>query len=315
VTGDPVTGDPVTSDPVTSKPVTSKPTAGEPMRLAGAPISWGVCEVPGWGYQLPPGRVLAEMRDAGLAATEFGPDGFLPAGPADKAAVLARYGLRPVGGFVPVVLHDPAADPLPQIGRVLDDFTAAGAEVLVLAAVTGLHGYDARPELDDGAWRRLLANLDAAAAMASERGILATLHPHVGTVVERPDEVQRVLDGCSVPLCLDSGHLLIGGTDPAELARQSPGRVAHAHLKDVDAGWARRVRRGEVSYTEAVAGGMYRPLGQGDVDLPGLVGALREAGYRGWYVLEQDTVLTAEPAGEGPSADVRASVAYLRSFS
>ena len=297
---------------MTGQPATGEPITGEPMRLAGAPISWGVCEVPGWGYQLPPSRVLAEMRDAGLAATEFGPDGFLPERPADKAAVLARHGLRAVGGFVPVVLHNPGADPLPQIGRVLDDFLAAGAGVLVLAAVTGLDGYDARPELDAGAWRSLLANLDAAAALAAERGILATLHPHVGTVVERPDEVRRVLDGSSVQLCLDSGHLLIGGTDPAELARQAPGRVAHAHLKDVDAGWAARVRGGEVSYTEAVAGGMYRPLGQGDVDVAGLVGALREAGYQGWYVLEQDTILAAEPLAEGPVADVRASVAYLR---
>jgi inosose dehydratase len=299
---------------VTVTPATGEPATGEPMRLAGAPISWGVCEVPGWGYQLPPSRVLAEMRDVGLAATEFGPDGFLPAASADKAAVLARYGLTAVGGFVPVVLHDPAADPLPQIAGVLDDFTAAGAGVLVLAAATGLDGYDARPELDETAWRALLANLDAAAAMAAERGILATLHPHVGTMVERPGEVQRVLDGCTAALCLDSGHLLIGGTDPAELARQAPGRVAHAHLKDVDAVWAGRVRRGEVSYTEAVARGMYRPLGQGDVDVAGLVGALRGAGYPGWYVLEQDTILTGEPGDEGPVGDVRASVAYLRSL-
>ena len=51
-------------------------------KIAGAPISWGVCEVPGWGYQLPPERVLTEMHQVGLAATEFGPDGFLPADPA-----------------------------------------------------------------------------------------------------------------------------------------------------------------------------------------------------------------------------------------
>src|SRR5262249_60850200 len=108
-----------------------------------------------------------------------------------------------------------------------------------------------------------LATRDAAAGMAAERGILARLHREGGTMGERPDEVQRVLDGCTAALCLDSGHLLIGGTDPAELARQAPGRVAHAHLKDVDAGWAGRVRRGEGSYTEAVASGMYRPLGQG----------------------------------------------------
>ena len=50
-------------------------------RIAGAPISWGVCEVPGWGYQLEPTKVLAEMRELGLAATELGPTGFCPPTP------------------------------------------------------------------------------------------------------------------------------------------------------------------------------------------------------------------------------------------
>jgi inosose dehydratase len=284
------------------------------LRLAGAPISWGVCEVPNWGYQLRPDRVLSEMRDTGLTATELGPDGFLPGDPAHKAATLSGYGLAAVGGFVPVVLHDPAADPLPQVDVALDDLVEANAGVLVLAAATGLEGYDSRPELDRDGWKTLLANLDRLAERAAERGIVATLHPHVGTVIERPDEVDRVLDGSTVALCLDSGHLLIGGADPAELARQAGGRVAHAHLKDVDAGLARQVREGGVGYAEAVAEGMYRRLGQGDVDIAGLITALRATGYDGWYVLEQDTVLPAEPDDEGPVADVRACVAYLRNL-
>jgi inosose dehydratase len=131
-------------------------------------------------------------------------------------------------------------------------------------------------------------------------------------MIERRDEVQRVLDGSGIQLCLDSGHLLIGGTDPAELARQAGDRIAHAHLKDVDAGWARRVRGGEVSYAAAVAAGLYRPLGAGDADIAGLVGALGAAGYDGWYVLEQDTMLAGEPDGPGPQDDVRASIAYLQ---
>ena len=69
-------------------------------RIAGAPISWGVCEVPGWGYQLTPERVLAEMREVGLSATEFGPDGFLPADPQQMAVVLSAHHLTAVGGFV-----------------------------------------------------------------------------------------------------------------------------------------------------------------------------------------------------------------------
>ncbi len=284
------------------------------LRLAGAPISWGVCEVPGWGYQMRPDRVLSEMRALGFTATELGPDGFLPGEPARRAATLRCYGLAAAGGFVPVVLHDPAADPLPQADRALDDFVAADADVLVLAAATGLEGYDTRLRLDRDGWKTLLTNLDRLAARAADRGVLATLHPHVGTVIEAPDEVNRVLDGSTVALCLDSGHLLIGGADPAELARQAGDRVAHTHLKDVDADLASRVRDGEVGYADAVADGMYRPLGRGDVDIAGLITALKATGYDGWYVLEQDTVLLAEPEGEGPVADVRASVAYLRSL-
>jgi inosose dehydratase len=281
-------------------------------RVAAAPISWGVCEVPGWGVQLDPARVLTEMREVGAVATEFGPDGFLPRDPAERVRILARHGLVAVGGFVPVVLHDPDHDPLPEVDTALDAFIAAGAGTLVLAAATGQDGYDSRPTLDEESWKRLLRNLDRLAERAQSRGVTATLHPHVGTMVEREDEVRRLLDGSAIALCLDTGHLLVGGTDPARLARDVPERVAHVHLKDVDEGWAGRVRAGEVGYADAVRAGMYRPLGRGDVDIAGIVAALDGAGYRGWYVMEQDTVLTTEPPpGEGPVADVRASLAFL----
>ena len=283
-------------------------------RIAGAPISWGVCEVPGWGYQLDPSLVLTQMRDVGLVATELGPEGFLPTDPREAAATLDAAGLRAVGGFVPLVLHDAARDPRADVEPALDALVASGAGVLVLAAATGQDGYDERPVLDEAAWTLLLGNLDAVAARASERGLVTALHPHVGTMVERREEVDRVLAGSGVPLCLDTGHLLIGGTDPLELARAVPHRVLHVHLKDVDDAWATRVRRGEVSYTDAGAAGMYRPLGQGDVDIARIVRLLEDGGYQGWYVLEQDTVLTGPPDGDGPLADVRTSVEYLRSL-
>lgn len=281
------------------------------IRVAGAPISWGVCEVPGWGHQMAPERVLDEMAAAGLAATEFGPDGFLPQDPDARAELLAGHGLAAVGGFVPVVLHDPGRDPLPEVRRALAGFGTA--RTLVLAAATGSDGYDARPELSEREWDTLLAHLDRIAAHARAEGITATLHPHIGTMVEGPDEVERVLTGSSVPLCLDTGHLLAGGNDPVALARRAADRIAHVHLKDVDAALAARVRAGDVTYTEAVRTGLYQPLGRGDVDISAITTALDAAGYDGWYVLEQDAVLDAEPApGEGPLADVVASLAHLR---
>jgi inosose dehydratase len=282
------------------------------MKIAGAPISWGVCEVPGWGYQLTPERVLAEMRDVGMSATELGPEGFLPSDPAALTALLNSYGLRCVGQFAPVVLHDAEHDPLPDIATSLDAIVACGADVLVLAAATGADGYDARPTLDERQWATLLANLDRLADAAADRGVLAVLHPHVGTMVETRDEVERVLDGSAIRLCLDTGHLLIGGTDPRRLAREVPHRIAHAHLKDVDAKLAARVRAGELTYTEAVRRGMYTPLGAGDVDIAGIVTALRSNGFDGWFVMEQDAILDDEPADEGPLRDVQASVTFMQ---
>ena len=282
-------------------------------RLAGAPISWGVCEVPGWGWQLDCEMVLSQMQEVGLVATEFGPDGFLPDDPQDKAKMLADKGLSAVGGFVPVVLHDPDLDPVREIGQALAGFTAMGACTLVLAAATGADGYDVRSGLDDDGWQMLLLNLDRIDLLASRMGITATVHPHVGTMAETADDAERVLQGSGIGLCLDTGHLLIGGADPAALAAGHAGRIRHTHLKDVDAPWVRRVQSGEVTYTDAVRGGMYRPLGQGDVDVASIVGSLERSGYDGWYVLEQDMIMTGPPqtGHHGPLADVRVSMDHL----
>lgn len=282
-------------------------------RIAGAPISWGVCEVPDWGHQMDPGRVLTEMSELGLTATEFGPDGFLPADPRTRAGLLDRYGLSAVGGFMPLVLHQADQDPLPLLDAALPGFLASRAGTVVLAAATGVDGYDSRPEPDERMWRTLLGNLDRIAAWARDAGLTVTLHPHVGTMVETEADVHRVLDGSEITLCLDTGHLLIGGTDPVALARGSAARISHVHLKDVDAERADAVRTGRLAYSTAVRDGMYRPLGAGDIDIPAILGALANVGYVGWYVLEQDTMLPAAPEpGSGPAGEVRDSLTYLR---
>jgi len=284
-------------------------------RTVVAPISWGVSEVPGWGHQMPVHRVLTEMRALGLAMTELGPPGFLPAGPDDRAALLDRYGLRAIGGFVTVVLHDPDADPERSLARTAAEFATAGIGVLVLAADLDLVGYDEKVEVGPAGWRTMLANLDRAAAIAVDHGLIATLHPHIGTAVERPEQVERVLSESGIALCLDTGHYLVGGGDPAELAATAADRIAHMHLKDTDPELAAQVRAGDLGYADAVAAGLYRPLGQGGARIADVVGRLESAGYRGWYVLEQDIRLDREPDRQdpraGPIGAVRASLDFL----
>jgi inosose dehydratase len=267
------------------------------MRIAAAPISWGVCEVPGWGRMLDPATVLREMRELGVTATELGPPGYLPADPAVLRELLAGHELGLAGGFLAIPLHDKASDALDAAGRSADLLTAAGADVLVLAAATGLDGYDERPVLTAAQWDTLVETAGLVRDRAARAGLRTVLHPHVGTHVETTAEVERFLVDSDLALCVDTGHLLIGGTDPVELVRAQAHRVGHVHLKDVRADLADAVRGGRLGYTEAVARGVYVPLGDGDVDLAELLKLLRDNDYDGWYVLEQDTALAEHDTG------------------
>lgn len=284
-------------------------------RVAGAPISWGVCEVPGWGHVLPVDVVLREMAELGLSSTELGPPGFLPDDPAQVRAALDSHGLSLVGGFLAVVLHDETVfdATMAEAKRAIVQMSGAGGEVLVLAAATGLSGYDERPVLSDAEWAALVRTAGAIRDLAAEHGMRTTLHPHVGTHIEKASEVEAFARDSDVPFCLDTGHLLIGGADPLEVAQRHTARIAHVHLKDVNLAIARRVQAGEITYMQGVQEEMYVPLGDGDVPVGQIVSTLESAGYQGWYVLEQDTSL---PDGEGENAlrgmrDTARSLAYL----
>ncbi|MGW5360058.1 TIM barrel protein [Actinopolymorpha pittospori] len=282
-------------------------------RVAGAPISWGVSEAPDWGHELPASVVLAQMAEVGLAATELGPTGYLGATPDAVRAALDSHDLSLIGGFLPVTLHLDADVDLAAAEAAIRTLAAAGSEVVVLAADAGPSGYDSKVELDDDQWHNLLRNLERVRALVADLGLRTTLHPHVGTAIESAETVRRLLHDSDVPLCLDTGHLAIGGTDPVDLARSAPERVGHVHLKDVRTDVATSVEKGAVSWVDGVRGGLFAPLGDGDLDIAGVVLALEETGYHGWYVLEQDTALPEVPAaGQGPILDVRRSIDFLR---
>lgn len=282
-------------------------------RLAAAPISWGVCEVPGWGLQLPPERVLSEMVDLGLRATELGPQGWLPLDGAQARAELDRHGLRLVGGFVPVVVHEPGlGDTREQARRAAAQLAAAGADVFVAALVADLD-WSAPPAIDDDAWTRVGEHLRAIADLVAAEGLELVLHPHVGTLVETAEQVDRALAHTDVPWCFDTGHLLIGGVEPAAFVSEHAARIGHVHLKDVDARLAQDVRTGARSLVNATQAGLFRPLGDGDAGIDEVLRLLDQSGYERWLVLEQDIAITGTepPAGGGPALDVERSIEFL----
>ena len=283
-------------------------------RVQSAPISWGICEVPGWGAMLPTRRVLAEMAGMGMTATELGAPGFLPTDPDDVKAVLAEYGMTLMGGFTPVVLHDPSQREatIASATATAKLFQQAGATKFVSAVVQDWDWAIPRP-LSVDEHKHMVEMFGVIDEICAAHGLQQVLHSHVQTVVETKDDINRVLDTCDVNFCLDTGHMAIGGQDPVAFAKEAMDRVGHVHLKDVRLDMVPPVLRREVSLMAATQGGLFTPLGQGDVDILGVVQTLEAAGYRGWYVIEQDTAITdGLPAeGEGPITQVRTSMQYL----
>ena len=283
------------------------------MKLAGAPISWGVSEVPAWGLQLAPDRVLEDMRALGLRATEAGPPGFLPADAATARALLESCGLRLIGGFVTAVLHERArrAGELASVKRQAEWLAAGGAELVVLAPALAQTGYTGAAEIADGAWPELFEGIDRVVEIAGSYGLSVAVHPHWGTAIERRHHIERFLQATAHALCLDTGHIALGGADPLQVARDAGARVRHVHLKDVDDALAAGLRDGAVSYNDAVRAGLFRPLGEGAARIKDVLSHLRGAGYGGWYVLEQDVMLDREPT-PGPPEWIARNVEYAR---
>ncbi len=285
---------------------------------ATAPGTWGV--EPGGSPLDPPfTTVLDEIAGAGFDGCELGPLGYLPREPRALRAALAERSLHLAGGFVMEPFHDRAAH-----GRIRDlaretcaTLAAGGARTLVLIeALTPERSRTAgrssvAKRLDAHAWAALLALVDELATVAAEEFELAAVfHPHAGTAIEFADEIERLADATDpelLGLCLDTGHALYAGIDPLTLCANHGRRIRHVHAKDVRAETLEVARAAGSSFEQAVADGVFCPLGEGAADLAAVADALMRDGYDGWVVYEQD-----RPAGApGAAAEAAASQALL----
>lgn len=283
-------------------------------RIAGAPITWGVDGSPGWGYLMDRDRVLREMQSVGLHATELGPDGYLPTDPERLDPMLGQHELSLVGAFVPLLLYRPDRidDNLAYADRASATLAGAGAKVLVLGPRSHLEGYDTSVTLTEDEWAEFAINARRADEVTAEHGVTAALHPHWGMAVERPEHIERVLETCPLGICLDTGHVYLGGGDPVAIAKLAGDRVVHVHLKDVDGSMGEEVRSGKRAFRQAVIDGLFTPLGDGAVDIAGVVEYLESHGFEGWYVLEHDQSLATAPGPDGgPIREARISMDFL----
>lgn len=285
------------------------------IRIATAPGSWGV-EPPAGAADPPWQLVLDEIALTGFDGVELGPLGYLPEDPDRLTEALRDRGLELAGGFVMEPFHRAQArerwlDVARRTCRVL---AGAGARRVVLIgsleperAVTAGRP-DAAPRLDARGRRALYAAVRAAADLAGELGLRAAFHPHAGTFVEFGDEIEGLLADTDVDLCVDTGHAAYAGLDPAALLREHAARVSHLHVKDVRADRLALARSRALTFPQAVAAGVFCPLGEGAVDFGAVRAALADAGYDGWATFEQDR-LAGDPRAR---PDAEASLHHLR---
>ena len=266
--------------------------------LGCVPILWNNADLLDLAPEVAGATVLDEIARLGFAGTQHGRG--LPEGDVLREA-LARRDLRFAELYSAL---DATEDGVTAGGadiarRDLGRLTAAGGEVLVVA----VHGSPERDALagrigaDSPHWPGTafddLARLLAELAGAAPNGARVAFHPHAGTWVESPDEVDALaerLSGTGAGICLDVGHYLVGGGDPVAAIERYGALVTHVHLKDVDPGVLRRLRGGQIpTLTAAIRERIFTEAGNGMLDLEGVLRALDRIGYDGWLMVEQDT--------------------------
>lgn len=270
-----------------------------PVRLATAPVSWGIWEQTIDRDDLVPPRPLLETVTAmGYGALETGPPGYLAPNGEAAAELVERFDVELVATFLPLRLDDDDAfaHDLRALEQTTEVLAATGGGIVLLAdaerperaAISGQPEKLAQGGLSAAALDNAAQRLDEAAARCAERGLRAALHPHAASYLESPDEVEAILARTEIPLCIDTGHCVVGGGDPLDLVRRHGSRLAHIHLKDVDAAVLERLRAGLIDMNEAWAEGIFCPFGDGVVDLEAFLAEPAVRGLDGYAVLEQD---------------------------
>jgi len=284
------------------------------VRIGINPITWTNDDLPELGGDTPLETCLAETRQAGYAGIELGNK--FPRRAAELAPLLERHNLALVSGWYSGKLRERSlADEIAAVEDHLALLAALGCRVMVFAETAGGIGDDRavplsrRPRLAEGEWTEFSAKLTAIAEHLARRGVAMAYHHHMGTVIETPAEIDRLMKstGEAVGLLLDTGHLVYAGGDPLTVAERHIARINHVHCKDVRREVLERVHARDSSFLDAVVEGVFTVPGDGAIDYRPVLAALKRANYQGWLVVEAEQ----DPAKAQPLTYARMGYDYL----
>lgn len=284
-------------------------------------------ELTAGAHNLPgPDDIAGAVAAAGYDGIDLGPLGYL--GRSDIVTRLRRHGLRLAGGWVAMRFADAAGFEvdLELLRDALDVFevaarlapddlpkpTLADAGSPERVANPG-RGKD-MPEirLGDEEWKVFAHNVGRAAAECRTRDLEPTFHHHACTHVEAPEEIERLLQLTDIDLCLDSGHLVLGGGDPIAALNDWGERINHLHVKDCRVEVLQEVVAAGEGMESVWRRGAFCPLGTGDVEVDRFLEGIQSLDYRGWLVVEQDTMPAPGVSFERMARDQADNREFLR---
>ena len=266
-----------------------------PLKLGNCPDSWGVW-FPDNPLQTPWTRFLDEVAESGFEWIETGPLGYMPTDPAVLKPEIDERGLKVAATMLGGHMEDDEV--LDEIEGALEISTpllsALGAEFVGLIDAPYMDfetGELARPRsLEGDAWKRLIENTNKASDLIRKNGFTPVFHPHTDTHVEYDEQMEAFLADSdpSVPMVLDTGHHAYRGGDPVAFLRKHHARIPYLHIKNVDAAVTKEVEEKGIGMVEAVAMGAFVEPGNGIVDFEAFLAVIREVGYDGIVMVEQD---------------------------
>ncbi|MFO1073207.1 MAG: myo-inosose-2 dehydratase [Geminicoccaceae bacterium] len=285
------------------------------VKLGTNPIAWTNDDMPELGGDTPLETCLREAAEAGFVGIEKG--GKFPNEAAAVKRVLAPFGLELVSGWWSGELRTRSVEAeIRAMQAHFDLLKGCGCPVMVWAETAGtVQGrrdvpVADRPVMGEDEWPGYLERIGKLADWMAANGVRMAFHHHMGTVIEKAHEIDRLLAGTpdSVGLLFDTGHLTFAGDDPAAVARKWAGRINHVHTKDVRPDVLRRAREERWSFLDSVLNGVYTVPGDGCIDFVAALQPIADAGYSGWVICEAEQ----DPAKAHPLTYARKGYATLK---
>ena len=287
------------------------------VRLGIAPIAWTNDDMPDLGKENTFEQCVSEMALAGFTGSEVGGKY-----PTDTAVLKKALDLRNLSicnqWFSSFLISKPYEETEKEFIKATDFLKEMGAKVIGVSEQSySIQGkmeqpvWEGKYVMNEEEWKLLADGLNKLGKIAKDKGMTLTFHHHMGTVVQDPDEVERMMantDPEYVSLLFDTGHFTYCGADPLEMVKKYVNRIKHVHLKDIRKEMVEKSRAKRWSFLKGVREGVFTVPGDGNVDFAPIFSILEEAGYEGWVVVEAEQ----DPAKANPLEYAIKARKYIR---